>query len=154
MLRVLLAGVPRAYGKAGSFSQTRTTNRRSLCVNQVLYGSPLHYFQRGNVFSPTVAPMSRYVLCGFFHFPTQPPNENNNFDHNKAAKIISRGSWLNIVSIDKIKIFIIAERFALFLLLMLTRSFSTPTDNIGDHKAGKSTHTDRGVRERIEGWLL
>lgn len=69
-------------------------------------------FSRGNVLSER---RSHVSLCALriFHFPTQPPNENNNFDHNKAAKIISRGSWLNIVPIDKIKIFIITECFAL-----------------------------------------
>lgn len=87
-----LAGVSRAYGKAGSFYAQKNEQTLFMCKSGCIrYDFPAHYFHV-EMFSPTVAPMSRYVPCRFSHFPTQPANENNNFDHNKAAKIISRGS--------------------------------------------------------------
>lgn len=117
-----LAWVYKDYGVAGSFLQQherglaqkalpKYTNIR-LCVNQVIYEFSLKHSHVE--FSSSSFYRLHYVS---FPFPIQPLNENNNFDHNKAAKIISRGSWLNIASIDKIQIFIITKCFTFFMML-------------------------------------
>lgn len=100
MCRVLRLSTERLWCVGGSsrravvraFPHTRQTIRR---VNQVMYGAIRHYF---HVEATSVACLpAGYIV----YRPSNPHlsqlSENNNFDHNKAAKIISRGSWLNIV---------------------------------------------------------
>lgn len=89
--QVVFSSMREAFLAEGSVAQIH--KQPALCVNHVIYDSPQHYFHV-KIPLPQSFWKSRYV---YFPFPTQPPNENNNFDHNKAAKIISRGSWLNIV---------------------------------------------------------